>query len=241
MKISLIVPAFNEEKLLEGALAHIQEAACAFVQIGWEYELIVCDNNSTDRTAAIAQVAGAKVVFEPVNQISRARNRGAEIATGDWLVFVDADSHPSSALFAELAATIAGGDCLGGGCLVTMECKRIGARAVLRLWNGISRFASWAAGSFIFCEARAFRELGGFSLELFASEEIDFSRRLKRLAKRLGKRVVILRDNRILTSPRKLHLYHPSDYLKLLMRMVLGRGKALRDRGACGVWYDGRR
>jgi len=54
--------------------------------------MIVCDNNSTDRTAEIARAAGAIVVYEPVNQIARRRNCGAAAATGDWLIFVDADS-----------------------------------------------------------------------------------------------------------------------------------------------------
>ena len=76
----------------------MKSAAGAFVRRGWGVELIVCDNNSTDRTAEIARNAGARVVFEPVNQIARARNRGAAAATGDWLIFVDADSHPSAGL-----------------------------------------------------------------------------------------------------------------------------------------------
>jgi glycosyltransferase involved in cell wall biosynthesis len=83
MKISIIIPAFNEEKLLGETLAHIKLAADIFTGIGWEIELIVCDNNSTDRTADIARAAGANVVFEPVNQISRARNSGAAAAVGD--------------------------------------------------------------------------------------------------------------------------------------------------------------
>ena len=48
-------------------------------------------------------------MFEPINQISRARNRGAERATGDWLIFVDADSYPSVELFADVAAAIESG------------------------------------------------------------------------------------------------------------------------------------
>jgi glycosyltransferase involved in cell wall biosynthesis len=106
VKISIVVPAFNEEKFLAETLAHIKTASAAFAQIGWEYELIVYDNNSTDRTAEIARSAGAIVVFEPVNQISRARNSGAAAATVDWLVFVDADSHPSAYLFADTAKEI---------------------------------------------------------------------------------------------------------------------------------------
>src|ERR1035437_8780234 len=90
VKISVIVPAFNEEKLLGASLAEINSAAAAFSARGWQFELVVCDNNSTDRTAAIARAAGAQVVFEPVNQIARARNSGAAIATGDWLRFLAA-------------------------------------------------------------------------------------------------------------------------------------------------------
>ena len=99
MKVSVVVPAFNEERLLAGSLAAIRDAMRAFDQDGGMSELIVCDNNSTDRTAEIARAAGATVVFEPVNQIARARNRGAAAASGDWLVFVDADSYPSKGLF----------------------------------------------------------------------------------------------------------------------------------------------
>ena len=76
MKISVIVPAFNEEKVLGGSLRAIRTAMTVFE----DAELIVCDNNSTDRTAAIAREAGASVVFEPLNQISRARNTGARDA-----------------------------------------------------------------------------------------------------------------------------------------------------------------
>ena len=71
MKVSVVVPAFNEERLLGDSLRAIREAMKAFE----DAELIVCDNNSTDRTAEIARAAGAKVVFEPVNQISRAQRR----------------------------------------------------------------------------------------------------------------------------------------------------------------------
>jgi glycosyltransferase involved in cell wall biosynthesis len=87
-------------------LQSIRCAASAFSQVGWEHEIIVCDNNSTDRTGELARAEGARVLFEPVNQISRARNAGAAVANGQWLVFVDADSFPSVELFAEMLAHI---------------------------------------------------------------------------------------------------------------------------------------
>ena len=98
MKISVIVPAFNEQKLIAQTLQSIRAASEVFAELGWESELVVCDNNSTDRTADLSREAGAKVVFEPVNQIARARNTGAAGATGDWLIFVDADSRPAPGL-----------------------------------------------------------------------------------------------------------------------------------------------
>ena len=121
VKISIVVPAYNEEKFLGETLAQIKTAAGVFTNLGWQTELIVCDNHSTDRTAEIARAAGAKVVFEPVNQISRARNAGAAAATGDWLVFVDADSRPSEALMREVAGEIQSGNCLAGGATVRWD------------------------------------------------------------------------------------------------------------------------
>src|SRR5205823_2793019 len=94
MKISIIVPAFNEEKLIGETLRRISSATAAFSERGWASEVIVCDNNCSDRTAELARAGGARVVFEPINQIARARNTGAAAATGDWLLFIDADSHP---------------------------------------------------------------------------------------------------------------------------------------------------
>src|SRR5947209_17655051 len=98
MKISVVVPAFNEERLLPGALSSIRAAMEGFARLGWESELTVCGNNSTDRTAEIARGAGAQVVFEPVNQIGRARNTGDAHASRDRLYFVDADPNPNVVL-----------------------------------------------------------------------------------------------------------------------------------------------
>src|SRR5207247_8247756 len=121
VKISIIVPAFNEEKLIAETLRSIRAAGEGFPSPGWAVEVIVCDNNSTDRTGELARAAGATVVFEPLNQIARARNSGAAAASGDWLVFVDADSHPSAELFGEVADQIETGKCLAGGCTVKMD------------------------------------------------------------------------------------------------------------------------
>src|ERR1043165_7548987 len=76
LKISFVIPAFNEERLIGETLRHVKQGAEALENRGCSCEIIVCDNNSKDRTAEIARAAGATVVFEPINQIARARNRG---------------------------------------------------------------------------------------------------------------------------------------------------------------------
>jgi glycosyltransferase involved in cell wall biosynthesis len=241
MKISVIVPAFNEEKLIGASLQSMRAAMESFVQRGWETELIVCDNNSTDRTAELARAAGAKVVFEPVNQIARARNTGAAAATGDWFVFVDADSHPSPELISEVADCIARGGCIGGGCTVQLDERHRMAEFLTMGWNMLSRARRWVAGSFIFCQRTAFETVGGFSNELFASEEIDFSIKLNKLAKADGRRVIILHRHPLVTSARKLKLYSRGEWLGFARKAISNPRGTIKSRESCSPWYDGRR
>ena len=242
MKLSVVVPAFNEEKLLPRSLAAIRAAMAAFAQVDCRAELIVCDNNSTDRTAEIARAAGAKVVFEPVNQIGRARNTGAAAATGDWLLFVDADSFPSIDLVRDLHEAISSKTDLAGGATVTFpEGSGAAARLAVGLWNAVSRAGRWAAGSFVFCEAAAFREAGGFSTDLYASEELELFRRLKRLARARGRKIAILDRHPLLTSDRKLALHGWAPFLRISLKAALTGGRNLRRREELGPWYDGRR
>jgi len=239
LKLSIVVPAYNEERLLAGSLAAIRSAAAAFDADGWE--LIVCDNNSRDRTAEIARAAGATVVFEPHNQIARARNRGASIAAGEWLLFVDADSTPSRALLEDLKGAIQSGRVLGGGSTVAADEDVLSVRAALALWNALSRGLHWAAGAFVYCEAAAFRSIGGFSEELYASEELELSGRLKRLARAQGREFRILHRHPLRTSARKLHLYGWRELAPVIGRFLLNPRRMLRSAKACSPWYDGRR
>ncbi len=241
MKISVILPAFNEATLLPATLASVHRSRVAFDQAGWESEVIVCDNNSTDGTGAIAEANGARVVFEPVNMIARARNAGASVATGDWLLFIDADSHPSPELFAAMVRAISSGRVIGGGSTVVMDSAILPARIGAHIWNTISRVKRVMAGSFIFVEASAFREIGGFSGKFYAAEEIDFTRRLKPVARRLRKKIVILSGTPLVTSSRKLRLYTPRELIRLLLNSIFRPKSTLTNKEACHLWYDGRR
>lgn len=243
MKVSVVIPAFNEERLLPATLESVQQAGTlAFGPRGWDWEIVVCDNNSADRTAALARAAGARVAFEPVNQIGRARDTGARAAMGEWLIFVDADSLPSAALFSDIAEAVARGRALGGGAVVRLDAEAPWhARFLGSCWNTWSRLVGWAAGSCVWVSAAAFREVGGFGNEAYAGEEVALSRKLKRLARRRGRKFVILAGHPLLTSSRKVRLYTPWEMMRLFLRMAFSLGRAARDPKACHLWYDGRR
>ena len=227
--------------MLGATLQCVNTSRTVFANAGWQSELIVSDNNSTDRTAEIARGAGATVVFEPVNQIARARNRGAEAATGEWLLFIDADSQPGAELFADVVDQIESGRCLAGGSTIRLEAGYPFASFVTGIWNGVSRWRHFLAGSFIFCEAAAFRKVQGFSQEFFAGEELDLSKRLQALARETGRELVILHRHSLLTSARKIRLYSTREHLRFLLRAAFRPGSVMRNREACHSWYDGRR
>ena len=84
--MSVVIPAHNEERYIGACLAHIRASSAPH-----PCEVIVVDNASTDRTAAIAREAGVRVVPEPQKGTNHARQRGLLAATGDLVAFIDAD------------------------------------------------------------------------------------------------------------------------------------------------------
>jgi len=242
VKASIVVPAYNEEKLLAQTIASIRQSAEVFTKGGWSWELIVCDNNSTDSTAEVARETGAKIVFEPINQISRARNAGAAAAAGDWLIFIDADTLPSPAIFSRTRRIAESGQHLAVGANIQFETTVLWAHAFADGWNTISRRFHWAAGSYLAARTEAFRQLGGFSNELFVSEEIDLSIRLNREARRRQlEPLAVIEDALIKTSGRKLDLYSTREHLVFLWKTATSFSGAMREPEACHIWYDGRR
>ncbi len=243
LALSIIIPAFNEEKLLAASLQAVNTAATgAFTAAGLAWELVVCDNNSTDRTAEIARAAGAKVVFEPVNQIGRARNTGASAASGQWLLFIDADSRPSRELLADVAALTRRHDVLLAGATITLDEPSPAFRFACGFWNTLSRLRRLVAGSFILVRTAAFREVGGFDLKFFAGEEIDLALRLqKRVGRRDRQRTVVLHRHPLVTSARKLKLYSKAEMGRFLLKSVFRPMKTTASREDCAMWYDGRR
>jgi glycosyltransferase involved in cell wall biosynthesis len=231
---SIVVPAYNEEALLRATLAALAEA---MRQIPLRGEVVVCDNNSTDATADIARASGARVVTEAVNHISRARNAGARAARGRYLVFVDADTVVPPALLKGALDALGSGTICGGGATLTMDPapSGVGLR-LLTLWNAFSRRVRLAAGSFIFVRREAFEAVGGFSLKVYASEELWFSRLVKRWGAKRGLAFVILEGPPAITSARKTEWYSQGTLLATALLLFVFPF-AVRSKALCWLWY----
>lgn len=230
---SIIVPAYNEERWLPPTLEALKLAMRCIDLHG---ELIVVDNNSSDATASVAEEAGAQVVFEKINQISRARNAGAKVALGRYLVFVDADTHISPELLQQALENLAG-NCCGGGVQVEFDQElRLDTRLGLAAWNALSRNRRWAAGCFVYARREGFEAVGGFSEKVYASEEIWFSRAMKRWGRRDKLEFCIIDKFTAVSSGRKLEWFSTGQQFALLF-MCLFMPFFIRFKSLCNFWY----
>lgn len=241
MLLSIVIPAFNEERLIEECLRSIHASLAANDRPRLSSEVIVVDNNSTDSTAELARGAGAQVVFEPVNQIGRARNAGAAAANGDWLLFMDADSILNPGLLGDILQLIEEGRHVGCGSAVKMHDLPWWASGILKAWTAVSVLFSWAAGALVACRSDAFREAGGFDQELYVADEISLSRKLKKWGRRHGLGFTILTAHPLESSSRKIRLYSAAEMTGQILHLMLSPRKALQDRKKLPIWYDGRR
>lgn len=96
MKITGIIIAKNEEGLIGEALKSIK----------WCDEVLLIDSGSTDKTIAIAKKEGARVVISTGKNYADWRNKGLKEATGDWVLFIDADERIIPELKAEIQKVI---------------------------------------------------------------------------------------------------------------------------------------
>jgi glycosyltransferase involved in cell wall biosynthesis len=168
-------------------------------------------------------------------QIARVRNAGVRAASGDVLIFVDADTIvPPAVVTAAVVAVRSGA--AGGGARVDFDgVLPVWARALLPLLRAGMRVRRLAAGCFIFCSRAAFDAAGGFDERFYAAEEIAFSLALGRQG-----RVVILREA-VMTSGRKLRTHSAWDLVRLCAAFFRRGTAVVRSREALSLWYSERR
>ncbi len=175
--LSIVIPARDEEGLIAETLSSLRVALEA---LGQPTEVIVVDDGSTDRTAAIALEHGARVIPVSIHNIGAVRNAGAREARGDIVIFLDADTRlPAETLRAAWDAMASGA--VGGGAWVQFdEQTSRGQRLVSSLFCfAWERLFGWAAGCFIFTRREDFVAVGGFDQQYFAAEERFLSEALR--------------------------------------------------------------
>jgi glycosyltransferase involved in cell wall biosynthesis len=228
--ISFIVPAYNEETELPGSLGAIHSAAA-----GYEYEIVLVNDGSTDATAAIGEQFGARVISIERRQIAAARNTGANAARGDIFIFVDADTrigpeHVCGA-FNALESGFAGG---GSRLAFDGEIPPWG-KVMFDVFSILYFGLNLGAGAFLFTTRENFFAAGGFDEIYFAGEEVFFTVALKRLGK-----FTLLREPAI-TSGRKLRMYSVWKVLGGLLSVLFGGPRGVMSRKKLDMWYGGER
>jgi len=183
MTISVIIPAYNEEKCIGACLENVIKYAPENLK-----EIIVVNNASTDRTAEVAsKFPKVRVVFEPDKGLTKARQAGLITASGDLLAFVDADSLVSADWFKIINREFAADPklvCLSGP-YVYYDTPAWQQWAVKWLYWGILArviyfFTKYmATGGNLVAKREALLKIGGFNTSIeFYGEDTDTARRL---------------------------------------------------------------
>lgn len=197
-KISVIVPAYNEQDYIEATLISLRS------QTYPNYEVIVVSNGSTDRTPEIARIFTPHVYELREKGVARARNFGAKKAAG-ILVFLDADTVAAEDLLEKVSLAVKEGYIGGKTRILPVEEGLFWNifRVVDNLFDdwlfyklGIPNIFSYSP--FVFCKKEYFEEVGGFPEDLVATEEIQL---LKRLRKR--GRIKFIKDSYVIPSSRR--------------------------------------
>lgn len=201
MKVSVIIPAYNEERCLPRTLERIQRALSL---VSRPSEIIVVDNDSQDGTKQVAESFGAKVFLETEHNISRVRNTGARNSTGDVLIFIDADTLVPETLFQKITAVMADENCFGGAVAVEYEeLARKWVKYYLSGWKFWGRVFNMAQGAAQFCRKYVFEGLMGYDQTIFMGEDIEFYWRLTRFAKRNKGYLYFVEQPKVTTSSRR--------------------------------------
>jgi len=175
--ISVIIPAHNEERYLPGTLDALAN------QTYRNFELLVIANGCTDGTPEIAKDRCHRLVVLPGKGLGRARNLGADLARGDILIFLDADTvlEPDAL---ERVATGFTRKCAAGTIRGVPDSPRLKYRLLYGLKNSLHRLSlhGGSAGTII-CWRDDFQEAGQFDEALQVMENSELIRRLCRFGK----------------------------------------------------------
>ncbi|WP_460929368.1 glycosyltransferase [Pseudomonas sp. MC6] len=186
-RISIVIPMYNEARHIGRTLLAARKAANA---ADIDCELIVVDNGSTDDGPQIARAFGAQVLVLPGLLIGALRNRGATVASGEWLAFIDADIEMPEDWLSELFALEAQnqGDIFGLDLHTPAAAPWYATawqRRMLRPSAHASRTVDWLPSANLLMRKRWFDVVGGFNETLRTGEDKEYTLRLSTQGARL--------------------------------------------------------
>ena len=202
IRISLVIPAYNEERYLSRLLDSVDTARARFRHGAAAVEVIVADNGSTDSTAALAGSRGCAVVEVAERRIASVRNGGAAAAQGATLCFIDADSeiHPES--FNAVEDALSTGRVVAGASGVRIERWSFGIAVTYALFMPMVWLLRMDTGV-VFCTREDFVVVGGYDERRYFAEDVQLLWDLRRLGRKRGQRLLRLRGVKALGSTRK--------------------------------------
>lgn len=177
--ISIVIPAYNEEKYLPKLLKCIKQ------QTYKDYEIIVADADSNDKTRRIAKKYGCKIVEGGMPSVGR--NNGAKAAKGNILLFLDADVQFDKNFLENAVKEIKARDLDVAGCHTFPLTSHIIDKiffSIFNVWTFATQFFyPNASGSGIFCKKWLHEKVKGFDETIKLSEDMDYAKRCGRHGK----------------------------------------------------------
>jgi len=200
VKFSIIIPAYNEEKLIGRCLNSILAASAPYQD---QMEVIVVLNRCTDRTEEIARSYNCVIVKEDSKNMSIIRNAGAKVARGEIIATIDADSQMTDNVLTEIEEKLLTGKYIGGGVRMKSERFSLGILlSVLILIPILIKYKGVSAGIF-WCYKKDFEAINGFNENLRMLEDVEFGFRLKQWGQKCGKEYGTITKAQMILSMRK--------------------------------------
>ena len=203
--ISIVIPAYNEEKYLPETLRALALAQLAVARSPWSMpsEVIVVDNASTDRTREVAESLGARVVSHSVRNISSVRNAGLQDARFDLVFAIDADCTIEADALQEIVSDMSRGDSIGGCLNVQMDSPKLSVRLLARALQLFVLFKAGHNGAVFYFLRDEALAIGGFDEKHLVAEDSVFSLAMRERARHLGKKFGRLPHVIVKTKDRK--------------------------------------
>jgi len=234
IKFSIIIPAHNEEKYIGKCLESISKASKAFEN---QVEVIVVLNRCTDRTEEIAKSYKCITIKNNDKNLSKIRNAGADIAKGEIIVTIDADTQMNDHVLSSVEEYLTTGKYIGGGVTGKFERMSLGIFVSTLLLIGpiLLKYGAISVGIF-WCYKKDFQSINGFNEDMLMAEDADFAKRLKEWGKKNGKKYGTI-QNGMITSTRKFDKHGDWALLKR-PKIILAYLKGTDQKNADEAYYE---